>query len=178
MSTVVLGARAVVGGDVPSTKIVRALAWNLERGNKLDGILDALRFDVRLQHRDVLLLTELDYGMARSGNRAIAQEIANALKMNYAFAPVYIALQKGSGVEAEVEGDNTFSIHGLAIFSPWKLTNVHAVPLANGKDKMIGKEKRLGWLRALVADIEHPAGTFRCVTVHLDVHCSREHRRG
>jgi len=177
LSTVVLGAPAAASGHVPSTKIVRALAWNLERGNKLDGILDALRFDELLKYRDVLLLTELDYGMARSGNRAIAHEIATALKMNYAFAPVYIALQKGSGVEAEVEGENTFSIHGLAMFSPWKLTNVHAVPLANGKDKMIGKEKRLGWLRALVADIEHPAGTFRAVTVHLDVHCSREHRR-
>jgi hypothetical protein len=42
---------------------------------------------------------------------------------------------------------------------------------------MWGKEKRLGWLQALAADIEHPAGTFRAVTVHLDVHCSRDHRR-
>ena len=29
---------------------------------------------------------------------------------------------------------------------------------------------------ALVADIEHPLGTFRAVTTHLDAHCSRAHR--
>jgi endonuclease/exonuclease/phosphatase family metal-dependent hydrolase len=121
-------------------------------------------------------LTELDYGMARSGNRFVAQELARALKLNYAFAPVYIALQKGSGVESNVEGENTTSIHGLAMFSRFPIKNAHAVNLPNGKDKMLGKEKRLGYLRALVADIEHPLGTFRAVTTHLDAHCSRRHR--
>ena len=72
---------------------------------------------------------------------------------NYAFAPVYVALQKGSGVESESEGENTKSIHGLALFSRWPMKNVHAIPLPNGKDKMWGKEKRLGYLRALIADI-------------------------
>ncbi len=114
--------------------------------------------------------------MIRSGNRFVAQEIARELKLNYAFAPVYIALQKGSGIESEFEGENKQSIHGLAFFSKFPIKNVHAVDLPNGKDKMIGKEKRLGYLRALIADIEHPAGTFRAVTVHLDVHCSRKHR--
>jgi len=156
---------------------IRALAWNLERGLKLDGIIEALKTDERIANKDVLLLTELDHGMARSGNRFIAKEIAWACDLNYGFAPVYIPLQKGSGVEAEMEGENTLSIHGLAIFSPHLMSNVHAVALPNGKDKMWGKEKRLGWLRALVADIGHPTGMFRAVTVHLDVHCSREHRR-
>ncbi len=162
---------------VPGTDKIRALAWNLERGIRFDGIVDALKNNDNLKSKDVLLLTELDHGMARSGNRFVAQEIARELKVNYAFAPVYIPLQKGSGVEAEMAGDNTLSIHGLAMMSPWPMKKVHAVPLPNGKDKMWGKEKRLGWLRALIADIEHPAGAFRAVTVHLDVHCSREHRR-
>ncbi len=156
---------------------VRALAWNLERGTRLDGILRSLREHPQLRDKDVLLLTELDHGMARSGNRFVARELAEGLGLNYAFAPVYIPLQKGSGVEAEAEGDNTLSLHGVALFSPHRLSNVHAVPIPNGKDKMWGKEKRLGRLRALIADVEHPAGTFRAVSVHLDVHCSREHRR-
>ncbi len=155
---------------------MRALAWNIERGNIFDGIVDALLNHDQLKEKDVLLLTELDYGMARSGNRFVAQEIAQRLNLNYAFAPVYIALQKGSGVESESEGENTKSIHGLAMFSKWPIKNVHAIPLPNGKDKMWGKEKRLGYLRALFADVEHPAGTFRAVTVHLDAHCSRMHR--
>ncbi|HUF03719.1 MAG TPA: endonuclease/exonuclease/phosphatase family protein [Aridibacter sp.] len=158
-------------------KAVRAAAWNLERGTHLEPIIETLASDPRLAERDVYLLTELDHGMARSGNRFVAQEIASALGLNYAFAPIYIALQKGSGVEAEAEGENTYSIHGLAMFSRHPMTNVHAVPLPNGKDKMKGKEKRLGYLRALIADVEHPAGTFRAVTLHLDAHCSRAHRR-
>jgi endonuclease/exonuclease/phosphatase family metal-dependent hydrolase len=156
---------------------VSALAWNIERGNMFKGILNALENHPQLKDRDLLLLTELDYGMARSGNRFVARELAQNLKLNYAFAPVYIALQKGSGVESDAEGENTKSLHGLAIFSKYPMRNIETVALPNGKDKMQGKEKRLGHLRALIADIEHPAGAFRAVCVHLDVHCSRRHRQ-
>jgi hypothetical protein len=159
------------------TETIRALAWNIERGNRFEGIVEALKNHPQLKDRDVLLLTELDYGMARSGNRFVARDLARELKLNYAFAPVYIALQKGSGVESEVAGENTKSLHGLAMFSRFPLKNAHAVPLPNGKDKMLGKEKRLGHLRALIADVEHPAGTFRAVTLHLDAHSSRKHRQ-
>lgn len=155
---------------------IRALAWNLERGIKYEGIADTLKNDERLKDRDVLLLAELDYGMARSGNRFVAKDLAEELGLNWAFAPVYIPLQKGSGVESEMPGENTASIHGLAMMSPWPINEVHAVPIPNGKDKMQGKEKRLGRLRALIANIEHPSGTFRAVSIHLDAHCSRAHR--
>lgn len=155
---------------------VSALAWNIERGNRFEGIVFALKNHRALRDKDVLLLTELDYGMARSGNRFVARELALELKLNYAFAPVYIALQKGSGVEEFVAGENTNSLHGLAMFSKYPLKNAHAVPLPNGKDKMFGKEKRLGHLRALICDVEHPLGAFRAVTTHLDAHCSRRHR--
>jgi endonuclease/exonuclease/phosphatase family metal-dependent hydrolase len=160
-----------------SRESVSAIAWNIERGCVFEGILNALKNHQDLKERDLYLLTELDYGMARSGNRFVAQELARDLKLNYAFAPVYIALQKGSGVEARVEGENTRSIHGLAMFSRFPMRNIHAVDLPNGKDKMWGNEKRLGYLRALIADIEHPSGTFRAVTLHLDAHCSRKHRQ-
>jgi len=157
--------------------VVHALAWNIERGNRFDGIVEALKNHEGLKDKDVLLLTELDYGMARSGNRFVARDLAEELKLNYAFAPCYIALQKGSGIEEYVAGENTKSLHGLAMFSKYPMRSVHAVPLPNGKDKMFGKEKRLGYLRALIADIEHPAGTFRAVTLHLDAHSSRKHRQ-
>jgi endonuclease/exonuclease/phosphatase family metal-dependent hydrolase len=156
--------------------VISTIAWNIERGNIYEGIVEAVKNHPKLKDKDVYLLTELDYGMARSRNRFVAQDLARDLKLNYAFAPVYIALQKGSGVESMVEGENTVSIHGLAMFSKYPIKNAHAVDLPNGKDKMLGKEKRLGYLRALVADIEHPAGDFRAVTIHLDAHCSRKHR--
>ena len=155
---------------------VSAIAWNIERGSRFDGIIEALKNHEQLKDKDLLLLTELDYGMARSGNRFVARELARELELNYAFAPVYIALQKGSGVESEVLEENTKSLHGLATFSKYPMRSVHAVALPNGKDKMFGKEKRLGYLRALIADIEHPSGDLRAVTVHLDAHSSRKHR--
>ena len=162
--------------DFQKSESVRALAWNIERGNRFEGIVDALSNHKFLKNKDLLLLTELDYGMARSANRFVARDLASRLNLNYAFAPCYIALQKGSGVESNVAGENTKSLHGLAMFSKYPLKNVCAVALPNGKDKMFGKEKRLGYLRALVADIEHPNGNFRAVTVHLDAHSSRAHR--
>jgi endonuclease/exonuclease/phosphatase family metal-dependent hydrolase len=165
------------GDESRTQNVVSALAWNIERGIQFDGIVDALINDERLNGKDLLLLTELDDGMARSGNRFVAKELAAALGLQFAFAPVYIALQKGSGVEEFAEGENTNSIHGLAMFSRFPMKNVHAIPLPNGKDKMWGKEKRIGYLRALIAEIEHPAGEFRAVTIHLDAHCSRAHRR-
>lgn len=177
LNSVVVESFAPAESTATRSGPIKALAWNIERGCVFDGILEALKYDDRLAGKDVLLLTELDHGMARSGNRFVAREIARELGLNYAFAPVYIPLQKGSGVESDVEGENTVSIHGLATFSRYPLKNVHAIPLPNGKDKMWGKEKRLGHLRAVVSDVEHPAGDFRTVTVHLDVHCSRAHRR-
>ncbi len=73
---------------------IHALAWNLERGIRFDGIVDALKNHEQLKDKDILMLPELDHGMARSGNRFVAQEIARELNLNYAFAPVYIPLQK------------------------------------------------------------------------------------
>lgn len=156
---------------------VKTVAWNIERGNRFEGIVEALKTHSELSNKDLLLLTELDYGMIRSGNRFVARELAQELKVNYAFVTCYLALQKGSGVESELEGENTKSIHGLAMFSRYPMVNVHSIGLPNSIDKMRGKEKRLGTLRALVADIEHPVGTFRAVTVHLDAHSSRAHRQ-
>ena len=157
-------------------RTVRATAWNIERGKQLSGIIRALKDHPVLGGSDVLLLTELDYGMARTANAHVAREIARALEMNYAFASCYLALNKGSGVEADVEGENELGLHGNALFSRYPLRRVHAVSLPNGKDKMAGKEKRLGRQRAVVADIAHPAGEFRAVSLHLDAHSTQRHR--
>jgi len=160
------------------TDTIRATAWNIERGKQLPGIIRVLGEHEVLRASDVLMLTELDYGMARTGNADVAREIARTLELNYAFAPCYLALNKGSGVEADVSGENTRGLHGNALFSPYPLRRAHAIALPNGKDKMAGKEKRLGQQRAVVADVEHPAGAFRAVSLHLDAHSTQRHRQG
>ncbi len=156
---------------------IRATAWNIERGKRLESIIRVLKEHPVLRASDVLMLTELDYGMARTGNADVAREIARSLELNYAFAPCYLALNKGSGVEADVEGENTRGLHGNALLSRYPLRRVHVVSLPNGKDKMAGKEKRLGQQRAVVADVQHPGGQFRAVSLHLDAHSTQRHRQ-
>jgi endonuclease/exonuclease/phosphatase family metal-dependent hydrolase len=155
---------------------IKAVAWNIERGLRLDAIIANLKNHPSLRSADLLLLSELDWGMARSGNRFVAQEIATVLGLNFAFAPCYIPLSKGAGVEKDSEGTNTDSLHGIGLFSRYPMHSVHTVSLPNGKDKMKGAEKRLGSLRALIADIDHPAGEFRAVSLHLDALSSQAHR--
>jgi endonuclease/exonuclease/phosphatase family metal-dependent hydrolase len=155
---------------------IKTVAWNIERGIKLEGIIKALQQNSDLKDSDLLLLTELDNGMARTKNRNVPREIAEALNLNYAFAPCYIALTNGSGVEAFIEGENTWAIHGNALMSRYPILKAHSLALPNGKDKMKGVEKRLGCLRAVIADIDHPHGMFRAVSLHLDAHSTQKHR--
>jgi endonuclease/exonuclease/phosphatase family metal-dependent hydrolase len=166
----------LASAPAPATGPLRIVAWNIERGIHVDAITSILRDHPLLGEADVLLLSELDWGMARTGNRFVARDIASALGMNYAFAPCYLALSKGAGVEKDVAGENIESLHGIALLSRYPLRDVRSVALPNGKDKMKGAEKRIGSLRALVADVEHPSGTFRAVSLHLDSHSSQAHR--
>lgn len=159
-----------------SASTIRTTAWNIERGSQLEGILRVLREHPRLKGSELLLLTELDYGMARSGNRDVAGEIASALKLNYAFVPCYLSLVKGSGLEYHVEGENSLALHGNALFSRFPVREVHAIALPNGKDKMRGKEKRLGQQRAVAAIVDHPSGSLWAVSLHLDAHSTQRHR--
>jgi calcineurin-like phosphoesterase family protein len=79
-------------------------------------------------------------------------------------------------VEKHVAGVNERCLHGNAVLSRFPMNRVHSLPLPNGKDKMKGAEKRIGSQRAVIADIEHPSGTFRVVSLHLDAHSSQRHR--
>ena len=168
--------RAPAGGEAAAEGTVRATAWNIERGKQFDNIMRALAEAPSMRESDVLLLTELDYGMARTENRFVARELAERLGLAFAFAPCYVALNKGSGVESGVGGENTLALHGNALLSRFPLRDAHSVSLPNGKDKMRGKEKRLGNQRAVVADVLHPWGSFRAVSLHLDAHSTQRHR--
>src|SRR5215207_40247 len=170
------GGFAREGAPPLGSGAVRATAWNVERGTHLDEVLRVLRGHEVMSRSDVLLLTELDYGMARSGNRHVAREIAEGLGMAYAFAPCYVNLSKGSGLESGAAGENAEALHGNAVLSRWPVRRAWSVALPNGKDKMRGREKRLGSQRAVVCEVEHPAGRFRAVSLHLDAHSSQRHR--
>src|ERR1051325_8328294 len=46
---------------------LRAVVWNIERGARLEGIVEALNHHPVLGHADLLLLKELDVGWRGSG---------------------------------------------------------------------------------------------------------------
>ena len=154
----------------------RFVAWNLERGIEFSGQLHALRDHPYLGSADVYLLTEADIGMARSENRAVAQELARELGLHYSFVPCYLNLSKGAGIERKVDGENKLGLHGNAILSRYPICAARPIHLKNGIDKMTGREKRLGQQAALAAEIDFPNFRVTAVTVHLDANSSQAHR--
>lgn len=165
-------------GEAPARSRYRFVAWNLERGIEFDSQLDAFRNHPYVRTGDVFLLTETDVGMARSGNRAVAQELATKLGMHFAFVPCYLNLAKGSGVEYDTTGTNDLGLHGNAILSRYPIRRVRPIHLKNGIDKMAGREKRLGQQTALAAEIAFPNFRAAAVCVHLDANSTQRHRAG
>jgi endonuclease/exonuclease/phosphatase family metal-dependent hydrolase len=163
-------------GEAPPRDRYRALAWNIERGARFNDQVAAFRAHEYLRDCDLLLLTETDVGMARSGNRDVARELARELAMYYAFAPCYLSLVKGSGVERQVEGDNDLGLDGNAILSRYPIAAARLVRLANGIDKMAAREQRIGSQAALVATIGFPGWPVTAACVHLDAQSTQRHR--
>lgn len=154
----------------------RILAWNVERGKELAGQLEAFRTHPYLKSCDVLLLTETDLGMARSGNIDVARTLAQELGMQYAFVPCYYSLVKGSGTERDVEGENVLGLHGNAILSRYPLLDARRIALRNGIDKLASNEKRLGSQVALAATVDFPGARLPVTCVHLDANSTQRHR--
>jgi endonuclease/exonuclease/phosphatase family metal-dependent hydrolase len=163
--------------EAPARPRYRVLAWNIERGTQFEAQLQAFRSHPYLRTCDVLLITEADAGMARSGNRMVAEALARELAMAQVFAPCYIALGKGSGVERQVAGDNTLGLHGNAILSRYPIRDIRVIPLDNGVDKVAHREKRLGRQAAVAARIDFPNLPLYAVSVHLDAQSTQRHRR-
>lgn len=154
----------------------RLVAWNVERGTQFEGQVEALRTHPVLREADVLLLTETDSGMVRSGNRNVARDLAQALGLQYAFVPCYLNLTKGSGLEQDLAGANDLGLHGNAILSRYPLGNIRPIFLENGVDIMASREKRIGRQAAIAADIRFPDGAVTAVSVHLDAQSAQRHR--
>lgn len=152
---------------------MRVVAANLERGRHLDAWV-ALFADA---DADVLLLSEADGGMARSGNRYVARELADRLGMDFAFAVEFVELSLGSPGEREAlppGAANEFGVHGGAVLSRVGLERPAAVRFefdgdwyANGSD-----EPRVGGRCAVVGTV----GDLVVVAPHLESHGPPEGR--
>jgi endonuclease/exonuclease/phosphatase family metal-dependent hydrolase len=174
---------------------LRVVEWNIERGIQFDAITallsdkqaflakvhsdDADTADAEtpkdqvlnaqmevLQSADVLVLNEVDWGMKRSGYRAVVKDLADALKMNWAYGvefvevdPKVLGTQSFANVENETERkelEALFStdknrlraLHGTAILSRYPLRDVKLVPFKYQAYDWYNGEKKYGSIEA------------------------------
>ena len=158
----------------PRGRTLRAAAWNIQRGARLDDLRRAV-LAPPFAETDVLLLSEVDVGLGRSGNRNVARELAEALGMSYAFGVSYLALTDDFGDDAGGL-ENTLALSGAAVISRYPIGRVENVDLPEIRDKFHSSEKRLGKKRALLAEIVLPDGPLVVAACHLDSNASPAQR--
>ena len=148
----------------------RIAFWNAERGKDLDAsaaLLGALA-------ADVLLLCELDLGMARSGQAHTTRELAERLGTGYAFAVEFLELGLGDAREqAWHAGEvNQAGLHGAAILSAFALERPAVIRLETDGDWFDGRhgERRVGGRIAVAATLAIDHTPVTLVSVHFESH--------
>ena len=157
-----------------AARALRAVAWNIQRGARLDDLRRAV-VAPPFAGTDLLLLSEVDVGLGRSGNRNVARELAEALGMSYAFGVSYLALTDDFGDDSAGR-ENTLALSGAAILSRYPIGRVENIDLPEVRDKFHSSEKRLGKKRALLAEIALPDGPLAVAACHLDSNASPAQR--
>jgi len=163
----------------PRGRKLRAVAWNIQRGARLDDLRRVVAA-APFADADLFLLSEVDVGLGRSGNRNVARELAEDLGMSYAFGVSYLALTDDFGDDAAGR-DNTLALSGAAVISRHPIGRVENIDLPEIRDKFHSSEKRLGKKRALLAEIALPDGPLVVAACHLDSNASpaqRAHQLG
>ena len=156
---------------------MRIVHWNIERGKNLDAVLHNLKEHPDLRGADLVLLNEVDVGMARSGNRHTARELAEGLGLHWVFSPSYLELTKGLREEMQAPGENRESLHGLAVLSRDEPVRVERVELPEIFDTFDFVEKRFGARTALVVHLGAARGDLVIASTHLEVRDTPTGRR-
>ncbi len=162
LQTVQTGGRASASAGAPR----RVVHWNILKGIAFDQISRLLREHEALRDADVILLNEVDVGMARSGNRHVARELAHHLGCAWAYVPSYLELTKGPGQDADAPGENRLGFHGVACLTRIAPLACRAIPLPESFDAFAFSEKRYGQRTALLV---HLPGDLLVGTVHCEV---------
>ncbi|HSE37634.1 MAG TPA: endonuclease/exonuclease/phosphatase family protein, partial [Blastocatellia bacterium] len=148
---------------------LRVIEWNIERGARLEGIVEALNDHPVLRFADLLLLNELDDGMIRSGNLNIALELGRAIEAHSVFGAEYLELTNGVGDELNLAGENTRALHGNAILTRHTFSNPQVIRLPRCENNFESKERRIGSRIGILLDLEIDETTIVVGNTHLDV---------
>jgi hypothetical protein len=140
---------------VSAGETMKVVEWNANRGTYWAEFVEMTRKDPSLKDADLIILNEVDIGMARSGNVHTARRLAFELGMNYAWGLEFVELTNGNQKEQNMTNGmtNSMGLHGNAILSKCKIYNPLIVrdplPDANftetsNKTDAKGSEKRVG----------------------------------
>ena len=145
---------------------IGVLMFNMERGVNLKEIQEFLRDCPDIQPFDIILANELDDGCARSGNKNIARELAEAFGLNYAWGLEFIEL---------VTDENEKGFHGNAVFSRWPIRRAGVIRLPEEYNWYFDRQKRIGGRLAVFAELDVGGKPLGAVSIHLE---NRTHGEG
>lgn len=160
------------GGGAVGTRTgpLRVAYWNVQRFHYFDTCC-AL---IRRMAPDILLLGELDIGMARTEQRHCLRDAAAALGSSYIFGTEFLELGLGDEKERlRYSGSrNDGGFHGNGILSPLPLESPALIRLETDGDWFDGGhgERRVGGRCAVAASIAMGARRIVLVSVHLESH--------
>ena len=178
MNAVQTGGKASVQLLPASLSIV---AWNVERCLFPQANANLLaRYDP-----DIVLLSEVDHGMARTGQRHTTAEMAAHLGMNYGFGVEFHELDLGGPTERPFCTDdfNARGWHGNAILSRAPFSRVTMLRLCDHGHWYASAERdadpdqpRVGGRMALLAEVPSESGPICIVSTHLESNADADHR--
>ena len=151
---------------------VRVMAWNIERGYRLASVIASLRHEAA----DVLLLSEVDVGCARSQMVDVGAEIAAALGMCLVFATEKIRVNESASEDLVGDADAYDGVEGLAILSSFDVVDAKAVFLPDASKKNDPRKQRLALRATCLPFREASAPPVDIVVAHLDAFAGRSSR--
>src|SRR5215510_4985351 len=144
---------------------IRVVSWNIDRGLKLSGVIDFLA-DAKA---DIILLQEADLNARRTHHINVAKEIAQKLRMNYAFGREFQELTQGSRTSP--------AYHGQVTLSRWPLSNCRIIRFEQQTNfwqphwflpEIPPFQERIGGRLALVAEAKVGESTIVTYNLHLE----------
>jgi len=150
-------------------------AWNMERCYAVEASA-AL---VGTTGAQLVLLSEMDNGMARTGQRHTTRDMAALLGMTYAYGVEFVELELGNGVELEfcVDDENRHGFHGNGILAATTLQTPVVIRLPDQLFWFNNEvSARIGSRCAIASVIMTTEGPVCAVSVHLESRGDGAHR--
>jgi endonuclease/exonuclease/phosphatase family metal-dependent hydrolase len=147
---------------------LRVLAWNIERGGNWRDAAALIESHPALEKPDILLLSEMDLGVARTRNEHTTAELAKRLGMNYAYVVEFLELSAYRTAEVPTADPSEAGYHGNAILSRFPLQQVRALRFPGIEAWYGSGEHRLGGRNAIFAEINVNGKTITLAATHLE----------